>query len=79
MTDRNFLNSEQIFNRAFDQASNTIRIAPSSEWDSMTSSKPDAVTEEYVFTKDGVTVETVTVVYEDATKEFITNINRVRG
>lgn len=71
-----YLIPAQIDNRTFDKDKDAVRITPFKEWDSMSASKPDPVTEVYTFSKDGIVVETVTVTYEDSTKEFITNLVR---
>lgn len=45
-------------------------------WDDLVGVETDAVTETYTFKKDTVTVATVTVIFSDATKTFISRITK---
>jgi len=53
-----------------------LDVGSSIEWDTVNTTYPNDHTEVYTYKKGGVTVQTVTVVYTDATKLVLVSVTK---
>ena len=73
------LDYQQVIKKAFDEALEALKVTDAtnpiqSQYDEIAVTYPDAVTVVYTYLLDGDTVKVVTLVYTDATQDFLESV-----